>query len=182
MKKETILIIVIALAVGTLGGIIFTNAKKDAVPNNPAVTSAPPIDYQQNIRNLEAILIKEPNNRNALVQLGHNYYDANQPMKAIDVYDKALEIEGNDPDVLTDQGVMYRRIGWIDKAINNFKKANELNQRHIQSLYNLGIVYRDDLGDKEKAKEAWTRYLAISPVGKDADQVRIMIDHMENGH
>ncbi|MCW8892461.1 MAG: hypothetical protein OQK50_00080 [Deltaproteobacteria bacterium] len=182
MKKETILLIVVTMAVGALGGVIFTNAKKDAAAGNQSVASAPFIDYQQRINSLETILAKEPNNRNAWVQLGHNYFDSNQPMKAIESYAKALEMDDNDPGVLTDQGIMYRRVGWIDKSIDNFEKANELNPRHIQSLFNLGIVYRDDLGDKEKAKEAWTRYLVISPVGKDADQVRTMIDHMENGH
>lgn len=173
---------VVTLAVGALGGVIFTNAKKDAAPGNQPVASAPPMDYQQNIKNLEAILDKDPNNRNALVQMGHNYFDSNQPMKAIEIYAKALEMDGNDPDVLTDQGVMYRRVGWFDKAIGNFEKANELNQLHVQSLYNLGIVYRDDIGDQVKAKEAWTRYLVISPAGEGADRVRTMIDHMENGH
>jgi len=182
MKKETILLIVVTMVIGALGGVIFTNAKKDTATGNQSVASVPSIDYQQKINSLEKILDKEPNNRNAWVQLGHNYFDSNQPMKAIGIYDKALEMNGNDPGVLTDQGIMYRRIGWFDKAIENFEKANALNPRHVQSLYNLGIVYRDDLGDQEKATEAWTRYLVISPIGKEADQVRIMIDHMENGH
>ncbi len=182
MKKETILLIVVTMAIGALGGVIFTNAKKDTATGNQSVASAPSIDYQKNINNLEAILAKEPTNRNAWVQLGHNYFDSNQPMKAIEIYAKALEMDDNDPDVLTDQGIMYRRVGWFDKAIDNFEKANELNPSHVQSLYNLGIVYRDDLGGQEKAKEAWTRYLDSAPVGKGADQVRTMIDHMENGH
>lgn len=182
MKKETILLIVIALVVGSLAGVIFTNAKKNTATTSQSVASAPSIDYQQNIKQLEQILVKEPNNRNAWVQLGHNYFDSNQPMKAIEAYDKALTLDGNDPDVLTDQGIMYRRVGWFGKAVENLEKANELNPRHIQSLYNLGIVYRDDLGDKNKAKEAWTKYLEIAPSGTDSDQVRTMIDHMENGH
>jgi len=182
MKKETILLIVVTLAIGTLGGIIITNAKKDASPDNQSIAAAPAIDYQQKIDNLKVILTKEPNNRNALVQLGHNYFDSNQPLKAIEVYAKALEIDGNDADVLTDQGIMYRRIGWFEKAITNFEKANQLDSRHVQSLYNLGIVYRDNLEDPAKAKEAWNRYLEIAPIGKSSDQIRTMIDHMENGH
>ena len=51
-----------------------------------------------------------------------------------------------------------------------------------QSLYNMGLVYRDDLHDVQKAKEAWTRYLEIAPAGEGADKVRVMLDHMENGH
>lgn len=182
MKKETILLIVVTMAIGAFGGVIFTNAKKDTAVSNQSVASVPSIDYQKNINGLKSILTKEPDNRNAWVQLGHNYFDSNQPMEAIDAYAKALEIDDNDPDVLTDQGIMYRRVGWFAKAIGSFEKASELNPRHVQSLYNLGIVYRDDLGNQGKAKEAWTRYLEISPVGKDADQIRTMIDHMENGH
>lgn len=184
MKKETVLLLVITLMIGILGGIIFTNARKDSATGNnqPTSAAAPSIDYQQKIKALEGILVKEPNNRNAWVQLGHNFFDSDQPMKAIEAYDKALALDGNDPNVLTDQGVMYRRVGWADKAIENFNQANKLNPRHAQSLFNLGIVYRDDLGDKEKAKDAWTRYLAIAPAGQGADQVRTMLQHMETGH
>ncbi len=183
MKKETILLIIIALVVGMLGGVIFNSAnKKNITADRQAASAAPSIDYKQNIKHLEQILAKEPNNRNAWAQLGHNYFDSNQPMKAIDAYDKALAIDGNDPDVLTDQGIMYRRVGWYGKAVENLEKAKALNPRHIQSLYNLGFVYRDDLGDKIKAKEAWTKYLEIAPDGIDSDRVRTMIDHMESGH
>lgn len=182
MKKETILLVIVALLVGVLSGVIFTNAKKNTAGNGQPVAAVPLVDYQQNIKRLESILAGDPTNRKALVQLGHNYFDSNQPMKAIEAYDKALEMDDNDPDVLTDQGIMYRRVGWFGKAVENFEKANRLNPSHVQSLYNLGIVYRDDIGDQTKAKEAWTRYLEITPVGKSADQVRIMIDHMINGH
>lgn len=184
MKKETILIVVIALVVGVLGGVIFTNAKKDQAPAGStfAPVAAPATDYQQQIKTLQAVLAKEPNNRQAWVQLGHNYFDSGNPMQAIEAYDKALEMDGNDPDVLTDQGIMYRRVGWFDKAIDNFIKASELNPQHLNSLFNMGIVYNQDLGDKKKADEAWNRYLELNPTGQGADKVRTMLDHMWNGH
>ncbi len=184
MKKETILLVVIALVAGVLGGVIFTNAKNDKAAGqqayNPA--SAPSVDYQQQIKTLQAILAKEPDNRQVWVQLGHNYFDSGNPMQAIEAYDKALEMDGKDPDVLTDQGIMYRRVGWFDKAIDNFIKANELNPQHLNSLFNMGVVYSQDLGEKEKAEEAWNRYLELNPTGQGADKVRTMIDHMKYGH
>jgi tetratricopeptide (TPR) repeat protein len=103
-------------------------------------------------------------------------------MKAIEAYDEALKIDGNDPDILTDQGTMYRRVGWLDKAINNFIKANQLNPQHLNSLFNMGIVYSQDLGEKQKADEAWNRFLELNPTGQAADKVRTMLDHMWNGH
>jgi len=182
MKKETILLAVVTLVVGILGVVIFTNFQEKSPAPRQAPAAAPAVNYQQNIKMLEGIVGKEPDNRNAWVQLGNNYFDSNQPMKAIEAYDKALELDGNDPDVLTDQGIMFRQVGWFDKAIANFIKANKLNPRHENSLFNMGIVYSQDLGDKVKAEEAWNRYLGLVPTGQGADKVRTMIDHMKNGH
>jgi len=182
MKKEVILLMVVTLVVGALIGVIASKANKSPAKVTQQPTSAPAVNYQQNIRALEDILSSDANNRNAWVQLGHNYFDSNQPLEAIDAYDKALQLDGNDPNVLTDQGIMYRRIGWFDKAVANFIKANELNPTHPQSLFNLGLVYRDDLAEVEKAKKAWNQYLQISPTGQGADNVRTMLDHIDNGH
>ncbi len=182
MKKEHILLIIITLVVGLLSGVIFTNANKKMPVENQADASTSSIDTLQHIEHLKNLLAKEPGDRNSWIQLGHSYFDSNQPMRAIEAYDKALEIDGNDPDVLTDQGTMYRRIGWFDKAVNNFTKANQLKPQHLNSLFNMGIVYSQDLGKKEKADEAWNRYLELNPTGPAADRVRTMLDHMWNGH
>lgn len=184
MKKTTILLVVITLVVGALGGVIVTNANKDKAANEPAFdpATAPAIDYQQKIQTLLAIVAREPDNRQAWVQLGHSYFESGDQIKAIETYDKALAMDANDPDVLTDQGIMFRRVGWFDKAIENFRKAQELDPSHVISLFNLGIVYSQDLGENDKAEEAWNRYLELVPTGQGADKVRTMLDHMKNGH
>lgn len=182
MKKESVLLAVVVLIITILGGIIYSNANKASAPDSSLEAAAPAIDHQQNIKHLTELLAKSPDNRNAWVQLGHNYFDSSQPMQAVEAYDKALDLDRNDPDVLTDQGIMYRQLGWFDKAIKNFQEANRLNPNHANALYNLGIVLNFDLGEKEKAREAWEGYLKIIPSGKGADKVRTMLDHMENGH
>jgi tetratricopeptide (TPR) repeat protein len=181
MKKETILLVVISLVVGGLIAVIFTNMQNKSAPAGTASApaSAPAVNYQQQISMLEGIVTKEPKNRNAWVQLGHNYFDSDQPMKAIEAYDKALELNRNDSNVLTDQGVMYRRLGWFDKAIKNFEEANRLNPNHQQSLYNLGIVYRYDLQDFPKAIEAWEKFLTINPGGAGAAQIRSELEFLK---
>jgi cytochrome c-type biogenesis protein CcmH/NrfG len=182
MKKESIVYVVIALVVGILIGVIVINAKNKVASEAtaPLQSAAPAVNYQQQISMLEGIVAKEPQNRNAWVQLGHNYFDSDQPMKAVEAYDKALELGGDDPDVLTDQGVMYRRLGWFDKAISNFEKAAAVAPNHQQSLYNLGIVYRYDLQDFPQAIKAWERYLAINPGGPGAAQVQAEIAALRN--
>lgn len=182
MKKETILLVVISLIVGGLIAVIFTNMQDksaNTASTSSVPASAPAVNYQQQITMLEGIVAKEPANRNAWVQLGHNYFDSDQPMKAIEAYEKALVIDRNDPNLLTDQGVMYRRLGWFDKAIKNFEEAYSLNPNHQQSLYNLGIVYRYDLQDFPKAVEAWEKFLSINPGGSGAAQVRAELESLK---
>ena len=65
-----------------------------------------------------------------------------------------------------------KRLGWFDRAIENFTRANEIDPAHATSFYNLGVVYRYDLQNFDKAKEAWTRFLEINPTGPGSDRVR----------
>jgi len=180
MKKETVLLVVVVLIVGLLVGILVgKGGRGPAAPSAPPQASAPAVNYQQNIAMLEGIVAGDPNNRNAWVELGNNYFDSDQPVKAIEAYDKALALGADDPNVLTDQGVMFRRMGWYDRAVENFTKASQLAPTHVQSLYNLGLVYRFDLQDFAKAREAWGRFLALSPAGPAAEQVRSEMQFME---
>lgn len=176
MKKENLVFVIAALIVGLLVGVIVSNlgGDKASQSNVPQQGSAPPatVNFQQQNQVLQDVVAREPNNRNAWVQLGNNYFDSNQPVKAVDAYAKALELEGNDPNVLTDQGIMFRRLGWYDKAVENFEQANKIQPQHTQSLYNLGLVYLQDLNNVDKAAEAWERFLKVNPSGPGADQVR----------
>ncbi len=181
MKKETILLIVIALAVGILIGVIVSNLKQEVTSSAQvsAPVAVPAVNQQQQTSVLEEIVAREPGNRNAWVRLGHNFFDSNQPMRAINAYAKALELNDNDPDILTDQGVMYRRIGWYDKAISNFEKAIAIDSNHQQSLYNMGIVYRYDLQDFTKARVVWEQFVAIDPGSPGAKQVQSELDFLK---
>jgi cytochrome c-type biogenesis protein CcmH/NrfG len=172
VKKENLLLIAVVILIGLLAGVLISRFFK--APQQPTTTAvtAPPVNYQQKIQMLEGVVAKDPGNHDVWVDLGNTYFDADQPMKAVEAYNKALALVPDDPDVLTDQGVMFRRLGWFDRAVENFTKASQLDPAHIQSLYNLGIIYRYDLQDLAKAREAWSRYLEINPTGPGADQVR----------
>ncbi|NIQ98200.1 MAG: tetratricopeptide repeat protein [Desulfuromonadales bacterium] len=184
-KNEQMLLIVIAFAVGVLVGVIgakVTQETPSQSPTAPAVAppAAPQVNYQQQIQQLKQIVASDPENRNAWARLGHAYFDSNQPAKAIEAYDKALALNPNDADLLTDQGVMFRRMGWYDKAIENFSKANEVNPSHAVSLFNLGIVYRYDLQEFDKAIEAWEKYLQVNPTGQQAEQVKAELEFLKS--
>ena len=148
MKKENVLIVVVALVIGLVGGfLIFSlSSKKETPPQAGGVPagSGSPVDYQQRIAELEKVVENDPKNLQALTMLANDYYDTDQPQKAIGTYAKALELDPRNPNLLTDQGVMYKRLGAFDKALANFEKAQSIDPKHLQSLYNIGIIYAED--------------------------------------
>ena len=181
MKKETILFVVVALVAGFVIGLLAgeKNSGPGVTATSGVPTGPPPmVNLQQKIGELKNIVAADPSNFLAWVALGNEYFDRNQFMDAIQAYDKALEIQPNSPDVLTDQGVMFKRLGWFDRAIENFTKANDIDPAHATSMYNLGVVYRYDLQDFAKAQEAWTRFLEINPTGPGSDRVRQDLEAM----
>ena len=174
VKKETMLIVaLIALVVGFLGGI-FYSALQSGPTGSVQTTSVPPQQQQQqppgltreqasDILRLEQEVATNPTNVEAWTQLGHVYFDINNPAKAINAYEKSLELRPDDPNVLTDMGVMYRRNGQPDKALTAFEKAIALDPRHEQSRFNKGIDLRYDMNDREGAVKAWEELLKINP-------------------
>lgn len=180
MNKESTLIAVVALVVGLFGGyLVFSISNSGKAPQtNTAIPAGAgsPTDYTQRIAQAEKVVAQDPKNLNAWVSLGNDYFDTEQSQKSINAYSKALEIEPNNPNILTDQGVMFRKMGWFDKAVENFEKANKIDPNHLQSLYNAGIVYAVDLKQPEKAKSYWSRYLKLDSNSPTAIQIKSLME------
>jgi cytochrome c-type biogenesis protein CcmH/NrfG len=185
LKKESLLIAVVALVVGFLGGyLIGTMSTTGKAPQEgPAIPpgAGSPADYTRRIAEAEKIVAQDPRNLNAWISLGNDYFDTEQAQKAIQAYGKALDLQPANANVLTDQGVMYRKVGWYDKAIANFEKAQKVEPNHLQSLYNMGIVYAMDLKQPDKALEIWNRYLKLDPTSATAMQIKGMMEKLEPG-
>ena len=181
MNKENILYAAVALLAGILGTVIVMGLMNKSQVSQQAPVQIPmgagsPADYQARIAEAEKIVAKDPKNLQAWISLGNDYFDTSQPQKAIEAYSKALELNPRNPDVLTDQGVMFRKVGWFDKALANFEKAQQIDPRHLQSLYNIGVVYLEDLKQPDKAFKIWARYLELDSTSPTAQQIRMVMD------
>ena len=179
MKKETVVIVIMAVVILFLGGFLILKISGKKEENSPAgampAGSGSPVDYQQRIAELEKVVANDPGNIQGWTMLANDYYDTDQAQKAIDAYNKALELKPNSPNILTDQGVMYKRIGRFDKALANFEKAQKIDPKHLQSLYNMGIVYSEDLKQTDKAMKVWNHYLELDSTSPAAQQVKRMM-------
>jgi cytochrome c-type biogenesis protein CcmH/NrfG len=144
----------------------------------PAPQQQPQVDVvklQRDIAQLEQIAKSDPGNYQAWKKLGDNYFDIGEQRKSIAAYRKALDIDGSDPNVLTDMGVMYRQLGEFSKALESFQAAAEKAPSHSVSRLNIGVVYVNDLKDYAKGIAAWEDFLRVEPTGARADSIRAQL-------
>jgi cytochrome c-type biogenesis protein CcmH/NrfG len=173
-------------AAGLLAGI-FIGSRQTAQTAPPAAMSAPgtppggfapPMPQQGaddkigRIAMAQQLVARDPRNAQAWIQLGNDLFDTNQHQKSIEAYAKALELQPNNPDVLTDQGVMFRAVGQFEQAIANFEKAQKLAPDHLQSLINIAVVYDADLKKPDKATAALEKVIQLDPAGRFGAQAR----------
>jgi len=125
---------------------------------------------EQRIAVAKQLVAQNPKDVQAWISLGNDYFDSHQAQAAVDAYANALALDPKNPDVLTDQGVMYRELRQYDKAVANFLKANQVAPTHMQSLFNAGVVYAYDLNDPKRAEETWLKVIANDKSGRFAAQ------------
>ncbi|HSR36698.1 MAG TPA: tetratricopeptide repeat protein [Desulfurivibrionaceae bacterium] len=191
VKKETLYLVACAcLLIGFLGGIVFSVYKSPAsAPQGGTAAQgggqqAPLSPEQTNaMLNLEREVASNPSNGEAWTQLGHLYFDSNQPQKAINAYNRSLSLNPNNADVLTDLGVMYRSNKEPKKAIESFDKAIAVDPKHETARFNRGVVLLNDLKDKEGAIKSWEELVAINPLaaGPNGQPVKEILADLKKG-
>jgi cytochrome c-type biogenesis protein CcmH/NrfG len=196
MKKETvILMVVIAFLIGFISGATVAilrgtkGAEKTATVQKPqmappgAPTPAPPardsIEVASQIQTLKDIVKKDPKNLPAWVELGNLYFDSDQPKEAIEAYGHYLSAKPENPDVRTDMGIMYRKLGQFDRALEEFRKAAQGDPKHVNSRYNIGLVLLHDKQDIGGAIKAWEEYLKVDSNSERAQRIRAQIEKMK---
>jgi len=127
---------------------------------------------QQRIAMSQQIVAKDPKNAAAWIALGNDYFDTHQAQKAIDAYGAALKLQPANPDVLTDQGVMYEQLADYDHALANFDQAQKIDPRHVQSAFNLGVIWGRYKNEPAKAAAAWKRVVELAPNTPQAAEAR----------
>ena len=183
--ENTVLLIVVGLAVGFIAGIGFSAYRSTGSPmagNNAAVSS---IQLNSQQMAAQAELIKQtrdnPKDVEGWTHLGHFLFDAGQPDKAIQAYQTALEIDDAKPDVWTDLGVMYRRSGNPKKAVDCFDRALALNPSHEIAMFNKGIVLMHDIQDPQEALKVWKQLVLTNPEAHTPNGllVKEMVEELE---
>lgn len=88
--------------------------------------------------------------------LAYNYELLDDFDKALECYDKGLEINDCDASIYNNKGWVLNKMGKYDESIECYAKAIELMPTESRYYKNMAIVYKD-LGDLDKAHEFYDK-------------------------
>lgn len=112
-----------------------------AMPATPAggAAGSPMEQVRQQLEMLKKQIEQNPNDFDALVQLGNMYMDVSKFPQAIDYFNRALAVR-EEPSVRTDLGICYKQSGQMPQARDAFRKVATEQPDQWQAIYNLAIV------------------------------------------
>lgn len=183
MWKNPLVTLVIGLMAGVVVGYVL--AETQSVPPSPprpqaALNAAaglpaghPPIDtadagslsgggspsaaVDAQAGELKRLLDASPDDDRLMVAIGNLYFDAGRWPDARTWYERALQHEPDDPDLLTDLAVVYRNLQQPDRALELLDRAIAGNAEHWQAWYNRVVVLHFDLHRHDEATAALGR-------------------------
>ncbi|MFZ7128515.1 MAG: tetratricopeptide repeat protein [Desulfobacterales bacterium] len=166
VKRQTLVTsVVIALMVGFFLGVVFgVYQSSSPLPSQAQSGSPSSADRNQMLEGLMERVKGNPDDTAAWIQLGNLHFDASRFNEAIEAYEKSLELEPGNAMVLTDLGIMYRRIGKPREAVERFDRAIAADPKLENPRYNKGVVLLHDLKDREGAVQAWEGLLEVNPL------------------
>ncbi|UCE94446.1 MAG: tetratricopeptide repeat protein [Flavobacteriaceae bacterium] len=178
IKKEiAIVVTIVALVIGFLGGVFYSALKSPSGTSQNAGTQStgqPSQNVQQQanrILALEQEIAANPDNVNALIELGDIYLDSNRYENAISIFVKAEQLAPANFHILNDLGTLYLRTGRLETALEKFEAVLKIDPSHIHSLYYVGLVHRET-GNADKALQAFEEVLGLNPDPQLADAIR----------
>jgi tetratricopeptide (TPR) repeat protein len=157
-------------------GVFDSAPSSNVVPQGNQSSQPGGVDLNnlEQINSLQAVVDKNPGDKESLLQLAHMYNDSGMKEKAILRYTQYLKMDPRNTDVLVDMGVCYFETGKNDMAIASMEKALKINPRHQIANLNLGIVNMS-AGNPEKAKVYWKTANEIDPTNEIGQKAKELL-------
>ena len=204
MKKETIITAIVFLGVGFLAGYIyqaqvsFREAQQGGAAGTPHVHTGgegdmpaagggaggtgqlpeghPPIDTSAVTKALEEQAAQNPNDPEPRLKLANYLYDQHQWQRAIEWYQKALELDPKNVNARTDLGTAYFNLGRAQDALREYRKSLEIDPTHQPTMFNSIVVYFDGLHDAGAARQMMERLTKLNPNYPGIDRLKGRLD------
>ena len=119
------------------------------------------------IKNLKAVVLKEPKNADSHCKLAIALAERGDIASAIDSYRTAIQIEPNHLAASSNLGSIYRSIGNFEQAFTIFKNIVDIFPNDISAYINLGALYKQD-GNLSKAERTFQKAVTLLPLNSEA--------------
>ncbi|MBI2917396.1 MAG: tetratricopeptide repeat protein [Chloroflexi bacterium] len=168
-------------AVGVVAGVIILGGYlgvraltgEGAPAASPAATPQAPAVDTARVKELEALVRKDPKNEQARQELGDLYFQAERWDEAARWYGRVLEVNPNNVNATIDLGTSQFYLDRPDMAKLLWKRATELDPKNVEAHFNLGILYSVvEPRDLEAAQREWELVIELDPASELADIVR----------
>ena len=93
---------------------------------------------------------------------GVSFYNQREFSKAIQAYQKVIELDPTYAEAYNNLGIIYQMVGDVDRAFRAYQKSTEVNPRYEKGYNNLGILLFFK-GRYDEAQEAFQKALVINP-------------------
>ncbi|AHH10370.1 tetratricopeptide repeat protein [Borrelia coriaceae] len=134
-------------------------------------------NYNEAIPLYNTVILKNPENITAYINLARAYEKLGNEQKAIAILEKISN--KNHLLALNNLGILYKNQGEYQKAIKTFQKAESLSS--VEAKYNLAtalIAIKDNKRAMEKLKE----YIKLNPNNPEALHALGIIEYNDNGN
>ena len=169
VRIETVLILVVAaFVVGLVVGAILALLKSSPSPDSETLSlslkeTGGPVGGFESSRDIQtqmSLAQKDPENPEVWAMLGDLFSSNKRYDKAIEAYEKALELQPGNVDTLVRTGNARFDSGAYEAAITAYTEALTIDPRNPDVLTDLGVAYRR-VKHPEKALNAFRKATAI---------------------
>jgi superkiller protein 3 len=107
-------------------------------------------NYPEAIKSLQIASKEGFMNANSWNLLGSAFFKTENYQDAIKAFNKSIELQPDDEQVLINLGSVYGTIGNFEKAIQCMSKALEINPYNQRAMQYLSMIY-GEIGDRKNA-------------------------------
>ncbi len=118
---------------------------------------------------LAQVSVDAPDETFIFTNLGLAYFKLQKPDLAETAFREAIERNKRDAVAHNHMGILERRKGRFNEALDNYRRATEIDSEYAAAYLNLGILFDIYLQDLEQALRFYRKYQAL--IGEENSQV-----------